>query len=166
MARLRRKTFFDLIIELCAFVCCILMAVCVVIKFCEIILRYFFKNPLTWDVEVIEYMMFTITFLGTSWLLREDGHIRVDVLDHALERRKSHYLRIIHALVGLVATGVLGMTSFVAAVNAYRDGLKVVKIYAVGKHYFFFIMAFGFFSLACEFLRQMRDHMGRVKENG
>ncbi|MCS7281035.1 MAG: TRAP transporter small permease [Desulfobacterota bacterium] len=157
MAGLKKKTFFDLVIEASAFFCCVLMAICVVTKFCEIILRYFFDRPLTWDVEFIEYILFSVTFFGTGWLLREGGHIRVDVLDYVLSREKLPYVRTIHSLVGFLAMGILALTSFLAAVHAYRDGLKVVKIYAIGKHYFFLIMAYGFFTLAVEFLRQLRE---------
>lgn len=160
------KGIFDRLLEVLAFIAGIMLACVVVVKFCDIILRYFFNRPLTWDVELAEYFLFCIAFLGAAWLLRERGHVRIDVLDNILSVRARNYLHLVHSVVGALVSVILAVMSMVAGAIAYRDGLKVVKIYAVGKYYFLFIISFGFFLLLVEFLRQFAAILRRIRGEG
>jgi C4-dicarboxylate transporter DctQ subunit len=45
-----------------------------------VVLRYGFNRPLAWVDEMSEYALLWMTFLGTSWVLRQNGHVRVDIL--------------------------------------------------------------------------------------
>jgi|YelNatPaOPRAMG01_1025707.scaffolds.fasta_scaffold53276_2 TRAP-type C4-dicarboxylate transport system permease small subunit len=157
------KGIFDRVLFLLAFLTGVMLSFVVIIKFIDIILRYFLNRPLTWDVEVTEYLLFTMTFFGTAWLLSKGGHVRIDLIDNFLGERKKKYLHLVHATVGALVSGILTVTSFISAVYSYRDGLKVVKIYAVGKHYFLLIISFGFFMLFVEFLRQWAENLRKVR---
>ena len=42
----------------------------------EIIMRYFLNWPLVWVVELTEYGLLHVTFLGAAWLLRQGGTSR------------------------------------------------------------------------------------------
>lgn len=59
----------------CAIFAFITLTICA-----EVLLRYGFNRPITWVVEISEYALLWITFLGTSWVLRQGGHVRVDIL--------------------------------------------------------------------------------------
>lgn len=48
--------------------------------FIQIILRLFFKNPLSFTEEVSRYSFVWMVFLGLSYATRYDRHIRVDFL--------------------------------------------------------------------------------------
>lgn len=148
------KGIFDWIIDGLAYLGGILLGCAVVIKFCDIILRYFFNKPLTWDIEITEYILFAVAFFGAAWLLKVGGHVRIDVLDTMLSKKGKTYLHLLHSAVGAFVSLVLSLMSFVAAAYSYRDGLKVVKIYTIGKYYFLFIISLGFFLLLVEFIRQ------------
>ncbi|MFH1651042.1 MAG: TRAP transporter small permease [Chloroflexota bacterium] len=70
----------------------------------EVLLRYFLHSPLPWVIEVTEYMLVQMTFLGTAWLLRRDGHVVVDVLLKAFSARKQAFL-------GIVSSGICVLVS-------------------------------------------------------
>lgn len=158
-----RKGLFDWIIDSLAYLAGILLGCAVIIKFCDIILRYFFNRPLTWDVEIAEYILFFVAFFGAPWLLKQGGHARIDILDNFLSKNGKIYLHLLHSVTGALVSIILSLTSFVAAAYSYRDGLKVVKIYAIGKYYFLFIMSLGFFLLLVEFLRQFSQGIRSIK---
>jgi len=151
---MRRKGIFDWIIDSLAFLSGALLGCAIIIKFCDIILRYFFNKPLTWDIEITEYILFCVAFFGAAWLLREGGHVRIDVLDTLLSEKRKTYLHLFHSAVGALVSIILSLMSFVAAAYSYRDGLKVVKIYTIGKYYFLLIISLGFFLLLVEFTRE------------
>lgn len=75
----------------------------------EVLLRYGFNSPLSWVVEVSEYALLWITFLGASWVLRNGGHVRVDIL---LQYLSPSALRI----CGLVSSASGALTSLVLIV--------------------------------------------------
>ncbi len=160
---MERKGIFDWIIESLAYLGGILLGCAVIIKFCDIILRYFFNKPLTWDIEITEYILFALAFFGAAWLLREGGHVRIDVLDNFLSEKCKIYLHLVHSAVGGLVSIILCLMSFVAAAYSYRDGLTVVKIYTIGKYYFLFIVSLGFFLLFAEFLRQFAAGIRKIK---
>lgn len=158
-----RKGIFDWIIDGLACLGGILLGFAVIIKFCDIILRYFFNRPLTWDIEVTEYILFAVAFFGTAWLLKQGGHVRIDLLDIFLSERNRTYLHLVHAAVGALVSVILGLMSFVAAAYSYRDGLTVVKIYTIGKYYFLLIISLGFFLMFAEFLREFAGEIRKIK---
>jgi TRAP-type C4-dicarboxylate transport system permease small subunit len=162
---MKDKGFFDWILDSLAYVAGVMLGLLVIVKFCDIILRYFFNKPLTWDVEFAEYMLFSIAFFGAAWLLREGGHVRIDVLDNLLSERNKTYLHLVHSVVGASVSIILCLMSFVAAAYSYRDGLKVIKIFAIGKYYFLMIISVGFFLLLAEFVRQISRHIQKIKDS-
>jgi TRAP-type C4-dicarboxylate transport system permease small subunit len=64
----------------------------VVIVCSDNFLRYFLNSPLVWGTEVTELLLLYITFLGTAWVFREDGHVVIDVFTHQLDKRKRKIL--------------------------------------------------------------------------
>lgn len=82
----------------------ITLAVCA-----EVLLRYGFNSPIAWVVEVSEYALLWITFLGASWALRNGGHVRVDIL---LQHLSPPALRI----CGLISSASGVLTSLVLVV--------------------------------------------------
>jgi C4-dicarboxylate transporter DctQ subunit len=158
-----RKGIFDRIIDSLAFLGGILLGCAIIIKFCDIILRYFFNKPLTWDIEITEYILFCVAFFGAAWLLREGGHVRIDILDNLLSEKRKTYLHLFHSATGALVSIILSLMSFVAAAYSYRDGLKVVKIYTIGKYYFLLIISLGFFLLLAEFIRQFSHGIRKIR---
>lgn len=73
----------------------------------EVLMRYGFNRPISWVVEVSEYALLWITFLGTSWVLRQSGHVRVDILLQYLPPRALRICGLISSGSGIVAALVL-----------------------------------------------------------
>jgi len=162
---MNRKGIFDWILDGFACIAGVLFGCAVIIKFIDIILRYFFNKPLTWDIEVTEYILFFMAFFGAAWLLRLGGHVRIDIMDNILSEKNKTYLHILHATVGALVSVILCIMSFMAGVYSYRDGLAVVKIYTIGKFYFLFTISFGFLLLFAEFIRQFNTAIHKIKRN-
>ena len=50
----------------------------------EVLMRYFLERPTFWAVDLSEYAMLWAAFLAAPWVLRCEGHVRVEVF---VERR-------------------------------------------------------------------------------
>jgi C4-dicarboxylate transporter, DctQ subunit len=60
------------------------IALCALLLFVNVVLRYVFLAPLGWAEEVSIYAMVWIVFIGASAVMRAGGHIAVDLLPLAL----------------------------------------------------------------------------------
>ncbi|MES1950525.1 tripartite AtP-independent periplasmic transporter subunit DctQ [Salinisphaera sp. S4-8] len=70
------ETFSRLLFGLCALV---IVAMALSVTY-EVASRYFFGRPTIWVTELASYFLVAVTFLGAAWTLRNDGHIRMDLL--------------------------------------------------------------------------------------
>jgi TRAP-type C4-dicarboxylate transport system permease small subunit len=50
-----------------------------------------FATP--WTLDIAEYMLYGITFLGAPWVLREDGHIAIEIFLEQLAPRTRRAVR-------------------------------------------------------------------------
>lgn len=73
----------------------------------EVVLRYGFNRPLSWVDEVSEYALLWMTFLGTSWVLRQGGHVRVDILMQFFSPATLRKCGLVSAGAGILAGLVL-----------------------------------------------------------
>lgn len=73
----------------------------------DVTLRYGFNAPTAWVNEFSSYLAVIIVFLGISYVLREDAHIRVDVVVRKLPRRGQDWMRVITSIAFLAYTVIL-----------------------------------------------------------
>lgn len=102
----------------------ILILILVTLAVCaEVVLRYGLNDPIVWIVEVTEYALLYITFLGTAWTLRRGGHVRVDLFLLAMPRRVELVCGLLTSLIGLAIALVLTVFGAEATWDAYERGL-------------------------------------------
>jgi len=89
----------------------------------EIVLRTFFARPQVWVIEFSESGLLFVTFLGTSWLMRQDGHVRVDLLTNALSLEWRRRLALMSAVLGCAVSVVLTVFGVIVTLDAHRRGV-------------------------------------------
>src|SRR4030043_1039990 len=67
----------------------------------EVIVRYAFNSPTSWSVELTNYALPLMTFLGAAYCLYERRHIQVVLLVDKLSGRARVLLEAIASLLGL-----------------------------------------------------------------
>lgn len=162
---MRSKGIFDWLIDMMAVLAGVLLVGAVLIESLEIAMRYFFHRPLIWAVEVCEYILFTLAFLGAPWLLKKGGHVSVDVVVERMRPRPRTYLDLVICGIGIFISAVIVWFSVITAWDSYASGLVVTKTLTIQKHYFLFLITLGYFFLLLEFGRQFHKHIKNLKEN-
>lgn len=74
--------------------------------------RKFFASPLPGYVDVIEYIMPLIAIMGVSYVQREGGHIRMDIIIGALSGRVLWFLEMLTVLAIFVLITALVWGSY------------------------------------------------------
>ncbi len=75
--------------NLFVFLACLLLLTMVAIITLSVAGRFFFNSPFAWTVEVSEYIMLFITFFTASWILKQAGHVQLDLLISKLNANSS-----------------------------------------------------------------------------
>ena len=64
----------------------------------DVILRYIFNRPFSGSIEVTEFAMSAIVFLGIAWCGWLGGHVAVDILERPLENPRLRFVPVILTL--------------------------------------------------------------------
>jgi TRAP-type C4-dicarboxylate transport system permease small subunit len=103
----QRQRFFDRVVDFLAGTGAVLVIGIMAIVCFEVVVRYVLQRPQLWVAEVSEYILVWITFLGAVWILREEGHVKVDILVGQLGPRAQTYLGIFASIIGIFSSLVL-----------------------------------------------------------
>ena len=120
----------------------------------EVVFRYFLRQPIIWVVEVTEYIMVQITFVGSAWLLRKEGHVTVDVVTSRLSKRNQSLFLAVTSAICFVTFVMITWWAIVATWGAYREHLYIPKQLGMPKFLVMLVIPFGSFMLAGQFLRR------------
>ncbi|MFH1488426.1 MAG: TRAP transporter small permease [Pseudomonadota bacterium] len=160
------KGILDRITGFMAFIAGLLLVAAVLIVCFEIFMRYFVQRPQVWTVEVCEYILFSMAFLGAPWLLRMGGHVNIDIFVAQLSPRRKHFMDLMSASVGIIISFIICWFSITTSYECFSTGVLLTKTLNVPKFYFLMIIALGYFFLLLEFARQFIGHLRKLKEDG
>ncbi len=89
-----------------------LMAAITLILFCNVIFRYFLKDPIFWANEASIFMMAWVTFLGGSLSLKNKSQASITFLINRFTEKNKRILNIVTHIIILVFLGYLIYISF------------------------------------------------------
>ena len=129
----------------------------------ELFMRYFFNRPQIWAVEVTEYTMLYITFLGTAWLLREEGHVRIDLLLSFLAPNSQAFLNTITSILGAIVCSVIAFYGSWSTWLHYQKALTTFSAMELLKWPFLIVIPFGSLLLLIQFIRNAFAYWKKFK---
>ena len=148
-----RKNGFDFIIEFLAYLAGIILLLITFVVTGSALIRYMgFRAPL-WTLQYTEYGLLWFTFLGAAWLLREEGHIRIDTVISRLYAKTRRKVEIINDILGFIVSVAVFWFGTLHAIDLYQRGIMEVKGVIVPKFPVFLIIPLGGLALSIQFLR-------------
>ena len=106
----------------------------------DVVLRYIFNRPFSGSIEVTEFAMSTIVFLGIAYCGWIGGHVAVDILERPLENPK---LRFIPVLLTLASAALFAAIAWLTIDEALATMSRVSNMMRWPHYPFQFIVAFG-----------------------
>lgn len=132
-----------------------LLACCMVIVVADVIMRYVFGKPLIWVYYFSEYILVYSTFLAAAYVLKNDGHVRVDVIVRLLNDRQAAFIAIFTNTLGLLFTLILGFYSFHEVQDGFSKGLMFTSPVPVYQYPVKGVIPFGCLVLCVEWIRRL-----------
>lgn len=144
----------DLAENILAFLSGILLLVSVLSVTLEVASRFFFNQSFVFVNELNEYILLFMPFLAAAWLLRQNGHITVDLLDRVLPQRVLTVLNVFIVVVGFVVSGFLVWYGTLVTLDAYQRDLLSLTVVQFPQVYVLAVIPLGSLLLLLEFTRK------------
>jgi len=161
MRRLRivlDRTIDSLAVFTQALVILIMLAVCA-----DVFLRYFFNRPMFWVLESTQFALVFITFLGATWVLKNDGHVKMDIVinrfSQLTQTRINVVTSILCAIICLVVTwyGAIVWWDYLQIDYLYPGSLKIPA------YLLEIVIPIGGLLLFIQFLRKAYNYLEKLK---
>jgi len=144
----------DFVLVACAVLAVAILVALVACVTFEVVSRYFFNRPTRWVVEFSEYALLWLAFLGGAWVLREEAHVRVDMLVEILPSRTQGIVHVFTSLVGMATCAVFCWVSTIYILGVYESGEVLFRSIQVKKWVVMSVMAPGLLLLTLQFMRR------------
>jgi len=112
-----------------------------------------------------EYALLAVPCLGAPWLVREKGHVYVEILLMQLGRRKRSALRFAIGVVCIVVCAILAWYGFELTLRDYLANEKDVRSLDMPRWMIIGFVPLSFAMMAAEFLRfllRREDFLGSL----
>jgi C4-dicarboxylate transporter DctQ subunit len=116
--------------------------------------RSFLGISYTGIFEITQYSLLWMTFLAAAWLLKNKGHIRVDLVYNRLEPRPRALTRIVTSIIYTILFLVLVGYSIKVTLHDCQTGNLVSSALRPPKWIIEIIIPTGFFMLFIQMLRE------------
>lgn len=150
----RLSNIFDRINDFFALLAVIILATIALAITLEIIQRAIWGRTTAGLIELSGFGILYITFLGAAWVLRREGHVRMDILVERLPRRAQAVLNIITSLIGATACGLITFYGIKVTRFFFETGYTLTTLLEPQKWPFIIIIPIGSFLLFIQFLRR------------
>ncbi len=156
------RGWFDRLVALLAGVAGVLLCALTLLICVDVAARSLRLFPMPWSLDVAEYLLYAITFLGAPWVLLTGGHIRVDLLSQYLQPAARRAVeRCASALGALVCLVLLGFSVRVGYAS-YVDGTMVYETFVFPEWLLFTPAPPVFLLMLVIFLRDLVAPRARV----
>ena len=106
----------------------------------DVVLRYGFNRPFSGSLELTEFAMSAIVFLGIAYCGWLGGHVAVDILERPLEHPKLRFVSVVLTFISAILFVAIAWLTLVEALGTMHRVSNMMR----WPHYpFQFIVAFG-----------------------
>lgn len=129
----------------------------------EVLMRYYLGRPTFWAVDLSEYAMLWATFLAAPWVLRREGHVRVEVFVERLSARRQRALGVPISALGAIVCAIMTWQGAATVWDFYVRATYVAREWQVPQFAVYLAIPIGSALLTIEFARRA-GRLGRATE--
>ncbi len=134
------------------------------IIFVEVVGRALTGTSQLWVVEVSEYSLLYITFLGAPYLLEKNQHVMLDVLYAHLSPSGQRAAALFNGVLGLLVCVALAIVGTQVVIDQIASGVREVTVMRPHSFWLTLSLPLGMALMAFQFLDQcVRAVTGRVE---
>ena len=129
----------------------------------DVFSRYIFNVTYVALFEISEYSLLWITFLGTPWVMRNNGHVRGDLVVSHLRKKPRAVLNFVASIISTITLSLLFVISARLNIKDFLTNYAMFGILQPPKWPLEIIIPIGFFLLALQMLRMTHGNWVELK---
>ena len=129
----------------------------------KVVMRYFFNSPIVWVIDITEYAMLFITFLGIAWLLKKEGHVIMDLLLDRLNQKGRHLATAITSFVAAIICFIITWYGVVVGLDWYNINYFYQGALDIPAFYLEAVIPVGMLLVTIQFLRRAYNNWKLMK---
>ncbi len=149
---------FNRTVDLLAVLAAVTLIFMMLIVIAQVVLRPL-GQPLMWVLEVAGYGVLYVTFLGTAWVLKKEGHVKMDIVLTRLSPRTQSLMTIITSIIAAIICFILAWYGVKVTWEYFKEGHYFESILFTPKWLILLIIPIGSFLLFIQFLRRAYGYL-------
>lgn len=154
---------FDRIIDLLVPLSGILLIFATLVVFINVSLRYLLNYSISWAVEVTSYSLLYLTFLLATWVLRGEGHVKIEIVLEHLKPRPQIVVNIITSILCVIPCLVFAWYAGQLTWNYFQEGRFYTTALRPPTWSLIIIISIGNFLLFIQLLRRAYQYLASWK---
>lgn len=149
----------DRVIDLMAFLAALMVVFLVLIVSADAVMRYIVGLPILWASDVVEALLLYILFFGSAWLLREEGHVMVEIVFNRMNPNIQGLLNVVTSVLGAGMCLILTWFASAATWASFQRGVMLIGGITYPKYVLLAPIPLGSFLLTIQFIRRTYGYL-------
>ncbi len=150
---------FDWLNKVSAIIAAIILVFSMLIVSVEVAMRFFFNRPIVWVVEITEFGLLFITFLSAAWIMKHDGHVRMDIFLHRLSPHAQTLVNFCTSIISAIVCIIIVWYSSQATWIHYQKGTYIPSFLNIPNVFVLWVIPAGMFLLFIQFINNVFNHL-------
>ncbi len=130
-----------------------LITVCV-----DVVMRYFFNNPTGWVLQFSEYILLYIPFLAAAYVLKEESHIKIDIVLNRLSEKAQTLMNVVTSTLGFFILAVLTYYGALITFDYYQRKVPTIEYLKIPEYLVIIVIPIGCFLFSIQFIRRAHKY--------
>ena len=159
------NTFFDRLLDILFFAAGVLLVIATFSVCWGIFSRYFLSRPIGWLVEINEYILLYIAFLVSAWVLRHEGHVKMDIVLNLFKPKTQLVVNIITSIISAVVCLIFSWFGAKVTWELFQKNTLTPTVLELPKYCFTVVIFVGSLLLVIQFIRRTRGYLQTWKQS-
>jgi TRAP-type C4-dicarboxylate transport system permease small subunit len=152
-------SIFDHVETIMAIVAAVLLVSTVFAIVYDVFMRYFFNSPTLWAAEITRYALVYMTFLAVAWVMRNDAHVRVDILINWLNPQARNLLLLITSIIGAIVCLIIVWYGAIVTWESFQAGSRLETELRTPHFIVLVVVPFGMFMFSIRLVLKTCDYI-------
>lgn len=162
----RNRGWFDRLIDLMAVIAGALLCALTLLITVDVVGRKPAWFTIPWTLDAAEYTLYIVTFFGAPWVLRERGHIAIDLFVERLRPAARRRAAIAADAMGALVCAVLLFYSARVWWTSYSSKTMVYETFVLAEWWIFSVAPPTFAILLALFVRFLLERSRNIGPGG
>ncbi|RQD70740.1 MAG: TRAP transporter small permease [Tindallia sp. MSAO_Bac2] len=131
----------------------------------QVFMRYIMRASLSWSEEIARYMFVWLTYIGISYGVKTNRHIKVDAAMFAFPIKTRKYVKIFGNLIFLIFAGIIVWNSVNVSARILSLGQKSPAI-GIPMGFIYMAPLFGFILVGIRLIQSIYNDILILKGGG